>query len=71
MSKIKLKPCPFCGKDAAAIKTRSVSDGYCHYEVKYVTCEWCGVRIMERVCDGYYGGNWSDEEAADDWNRRV
>lgn len=26
---------------------------------------------MERVCDGYYGGNWSDEEAADDWNRRV
>lgn len=39
MSEIKLKPCPFCGKDAAAIKTRSVSDGYCHYEVKYVTCE--------------------------------
>ena len=71
MSNIKLKPCPFCGKEAAVIKTRSLPDGYSSYEVKCVACEWCGVRTMERVCDGYYGGHWSDEEAADDWNRRV
>lgn len=71
MSNIKLKSCPFCGNDAAAIKTKTVQDGYCHYTVKYVACEHCGVRTMERICDGYYGGSWSDKEAANDWNRRV
>lgn len=62
MAEIKLKPCPFCGKDAAAIKRIYSSDRYYSYEVKNVVCENCGARTMKR--------NWDDEEAAADWNRR-
>lgn len=68
---IKLKPCPFCGDEAPVIKTREISDGQCHYKVKYIVCESCGARTMERTCDGYFGGHCSDEEIAAMWNQRV
>lgn len=68
---IQLKPCPFCGNDKPVIKTRELSDGQCRYNVKYIVCESCGARTMERVCDGYYGGYCTDEEIAKSWNRRI
>lgn len=68
---IKLKPCPFCGDETPVIKTKELPDGYCHYKVKYVACESCGARTMERTCDGYYGGYCSDEEIAAMWNQRA
>lgn len=68
----KLKPCPFCGKDSAVIKTETRPDGYYHYDVKYVVCENCGVRTKTHICNGYFGiEQWSDEQAAAEWNRRA
>lgn len=67
---IKLKPCPFCGKNAAGINTKENNDGYVSYKTKYVDCKCCGIRTEEYICDGYYGMYCTDEEIADIWNRR-
>ena len=66
----KLKPCPFCGGQASIQISRCL-DGMCHYKVKYVQCKDCEVKTQERVCDGYYGGQCTDEEIARIWNERV
>lgn len=67
---ISLKPCPFCGGEAA-IDTVIKPDGGCHYEVKLVKCLKCGAKTKEKITDGYYGDYCSDEEIAELWNRRV
>lgn len=68
---IKLKPCPFCGNEEPVIKIKTLSDGKCDYDVKYIVCEICGARTMERICDGYYGGFCSDYDIAALWNKRA
>ena len=62
MSKIELKPCPFCGGEG-----KLIASGFneCYSLVK---CEQCGaesgmVRISKEYC--------ADEKAAEAWNRRA
>ena len=71
MPDLKLKTCPFCGKDRAKIVVKDKVDGYVTYKSKKVECKSCGASSIERTCDGYYGLYYTDEEAASDWNRRV
>ena len=56
MSKIKLKPCPFCGGENTALCSNDAEQLY------NVECRDCGCG----PCD-----HFAPEIAADVWNRRV
>ena len=61
MDEIKLKPCPFCGGEAAAIWNGAFNEG--NYWVRYRGRCWeCGAEtpIYE-----------SEKEAKEAWNRRA
>jgi Lar family restriction alleviation protein len=55
-----LKPCPFCGSGAVMETFTTAMEKEPRYRVRCSGC-WC-----ETDWD-----NWSEEEAADKWNRRV
>lgn len=54
----KLKPCPFCGRDAAILKSIRWDDTW------YVACTYRWCRIETRLCP-------TPEIAARRWNRRC
>ena len=72
-----LKPCPFCGGKAHIRNvTENDEDGYVIFVSVCVLCEDCGVQIVRKISDGYYGSYCldsycSDEEIAELWNHRV
>lgn len=53
---IKLAECPFCGQNRAGMYKDHPTDFYF-----YVKCKYCGVRTASE---------YSEEEAAKNWNRR-
>ena len=57
MSKIVLKPCPFCGGEARMMKM-----GYPHW----VYCLNCGARVHGRKC-----GEGGEKASVEAWNRRA
>lgn len=60
MPEIKLKPCPFCGGEAATV----FYTGYI-----YVSCENCGATSeMVKISEEYSA---TEKAAAEAWNRRV
>lgn len=63
MKNIKLKPCPFCGNEAAL--SSGQFDGK---ETSYVSCKTCGGRGKFFYVSSKYA---SAERAIEAWNRRV
>lgn len=61
MNDIKLKPCPFCGGEAALIE-----NGF--YNSCLVKCTKCGAETSEVEGVGFYILGF---EAAEKWNKRV
>ena len=60
-TKLKLKPCPFCGGEA-----KVYDKGYGHDHKGFVVCA-CGAQMVYQ-----YDGNFiSTEEAVKNWNRRI
>lgn len=71
MSKIKLKPCPFCGGDDCLI---SVAKNY-HWKTESnpryeasITCLYCDVKITEL---GFATSSEALDAAVATWNRRI
>jgi Lar family restriction alleviation protein len=66
----KLKPCPFCGNDAAQSYTK-LQSSRCPDVAWYgvVTCIACGAKIES--WSGYESQIKAKEEATKLWNRRV
>jgi len=56
MTEVKLKPCPFCGGEAAV-------------EPDEIDKEMCVVRC--RGCDGKWGFSFDEASAIAAWNRRA
>ena len=69
MSKIKLKPCPFCGERQSVYVTHKETWGdECFYE-GFVGCENCD--IVLRTGEVYDGWLVAENAAVEKWNRRV
>lgn len=63
-------PCPCCGGDATW-KSDTRRDGNCYYEVAWIECEKCRIRIGEIQVSDYYNGREDPATALSRWNRRV
>lgn len=60
MAEIKLKPCPFCGGEAALINTMAFGKS-----CKSVMCIKCKATVNN------FAGDMQEERASEAWNRRV
>ena len=72
MPEIKLKPCPFCGKEP--ITKVKVCRGVNASEIRYsVECEYCDVSIGAYIttCDSFIDAQSAMNRAIEDWNRRT
>ena len=63
MSEIKLKPCPFCGKEAHIIESYCKDTNFRGYYVHH-TC----LRFMSSLRTGSFD---TEKEAAREWNTRL
>lgn len=66
---MKIKPCPFCGGEAAIVENTRW-DGHVSYKTKCVECKECRVKTREKTSSGYYGDYCTDEEISNLWNTR-
>ena len=72
MPEIKLKPCPFCGKEPVT-KVKVCSGTYAS-EIRYsVECKYCDVSIGAYIttCDSFTDAQSAMNRAIEDWNRRT
>ena len=60
MAEIRLKPCPFCGGEAALINTMAFGKS-----CKSVRCIKCKATVKN------FAGNMQEERAVEAWNRRT
>lgn len=68
-----LKPCPFCGGEAAILDADYVSVGWNEgYRRAYVACNSCGASGRKIRVTNYYGEpEGTVRDAVDAWNRRT
>ena len=72
MPEIKLKPCPFCGKEP--ITKVKVHRGISASEIRYsVECKYCDISIGAYIttCDSFTNAQSAMNRAIEYWNRRT
>lgn len=64
MDEIKLKTCPFCGREASVIKTICQDNGAVCYHIyhQWACCPIGGITTRNAL---------TEQEAVEDWNRRA
>lgn len=62
IEEIKLKPCPFCGREAEIVSSKLNSGG----RVWYVQCPWTDCEVSTETFD-----RDTPQEAAELWNCRA
>lgn len=69
--RVKLKPCPFCGGDAAINyeHTRLPEDSRPTHA--FIMCKWCGCGTDKYIINRFHDADESTYSAIKAWNRRI
>jgi Lar family restriction alleviation protein len=69
MKEIELKPCPFCGGEAALMKRTECAGHGCYIPQVFVACKNCGAKGGK--ADAYFDDGDLESIAVERWNRRA